>query len=402
MKTHLLSVKILMISIFITLGITGFGISQSSYANNSIYLNQEKRPTLHQKSVLKLKIGEVKILRNIKSQRIAIGNPNILQVDALEKDLVLIGNNYGFTSLHIWDQDNKEYKYQVSIKEEHKSKEITLKKIIKMKVRMMEFRSSSLKNIGIEWIQTASGPTFGVAGSLYSGDFFQLNSSSKQITDSNTSNIGLSSFLGISTSLDSTLHFMEHNGDVTILAEPTLSCISGESASFLAGGEIPFKASGENGTSISFKEYGIKLEVNPYADDEGRISTSVMTEVSSVDFSVATNGVPGFLTRRTRTHVNVHHGQTIVISGLMSTEKSQDVDKLPEISRLPILGRLFQSQNFQERKTQLVIFLTPYISDPKVELIKHKTKNRVDMIPNTEILQKLNRNLMDINIHINN
>ncbi|HZG09067.1 MAG TPA: type II and III secretion system protein family protein [Allosphingosinicella sp.] len=161
----------------------------------------------------------------------------------------------------------------------------------------------------------------------------------------------------------------ETNGLVTLLAEPTLTALSGETASFLAGGEFPIPvASGINGTSIEFKEYGVSLAFTPTVLEGGRISMRVRPEVSelSSEGAIQINGfrVPSLTTRRTETTVELGSGQSFMIGGLMRNSGNNSIERTPGLGSLPILGALFRSNSFRRNESELVIVVTPYLVKP--------------------------------------
>ena len=149
-----------------------------------------------------------------------------------------------------------------------------------------------------------------------------------------------------------------------MLAEPQLSARNGAKASFLAGGEYPYTVSTINGPSVMFKPYGVKLDIQPRVDASGLIRATVETEVSQIDPSVSTPAGPALLSRKTSTEFNLRSGQTMVLSGLIQREQSSNVDKVPLLGDIPVLGALFRSQRFQNKETELVIFVTPTVVDP--------------------------------------
>ena len=167
----------------------------------------------------------------------------------------------------------------------------------------------------------------------------------------------------------STLDLNENSGLVRTLAEPTLVALSGETASFLAGGEFPIPtAQGINGTSVEFKEYGVSLAFTPVVLEGGRISMRVRPEVSELSSagSIKLNGfeIPSLTTRRAETTVELGSGQSFVIGGLMSNSGNNTVEKAPFLGDIPILGALFRSQGFRRNETELVIVVTPYLVKP--------------------------------------
>jgi len=153
-----------------------------------------------------------------------------------------------------------------------------------------------------------------------------------------------------------------------------------QKASFLAGGEVPYPSIGANGqTVVQFKEYGIKLAVSPLIDPLGNVRTDIETEISQIDPAVSVQGTPGLLTRKAQTQVNVRSGETIVISGLLSAESSKDIDKLPGIGNLPIIGSLFRARNARNAVNELVIFVTPEIVYPEGELLSDRQKQLLEV-----------------------
>jgi pilus assembly protein CpaC len=166
----------------------------------------------------------------------------------------------------------------------------------------------------------------------------------------------------------SSLDLAETNGLVTTLAEPNLTALSGETASFLAGGEFPIVTSSNNGTSIEYKSYGVSLAFTPTVLEGGRISMRVRPEVSQLTSqgAVRVGGieVPALTTRRTETTVELGSGQSFMIGGLLQNGGNNSVDRTPFLGSLPILGALFRSKSFRRNETELVIVVTPYLVRP--------------------------------------
>jgi pilus assembly protein CpaC len=166
-----------------------------------------------------------------------------------------------------------------------------------------------------------------------------------------------------------TLDLLENDGVVTTLAEPTLTALSGETASFLAGGEFPIPISQSLGAvTIQYKQYGVGLAFTPIVLADGRISMRVRPEVSQLSDagSVKLNGytVPALTTRRAETTVELGSGQSFMIAGLLQNSNSNSVEKAPFLGDLPVLGALFRSTKYQRDETELVIIVTPYLVKP--------------------------------------
>jgi pilus assembly protein CpaC len=169
---------------------------------------------------------------------------------------------------------------------------------------------------------------------------------------------------------------LEEKGAVKTLAEPNLMALSGETASFLAGGEFPIpvledveSTSGQQSITVEFKEFGVSLAFTPTVLDNGRISLIVVPEVSSIDpiadtVLIGNTNVPSLVTRRASTTIELGDGQSFTIAGLLENNYSNSISQFPWLGDLPILGALFRSTNFKRSETELMILVTPYIVKP--------------------------------------
>ncbi|WBH16772.1 type II and III secretion system protein family protein [Sphingomonas radiodurans] len=161
----------------------------------------------------------------------------------------------------------------------------------------------------------------------------------------------------------------ERIGQVTSLANPNLTALSGETGTFLAGGEIPIPiAQGLGGIGVEYKQFGVSIAYTPTVLSDGRISLRVRPEVSQLDYSNAVTiggaQVPGLTTRRTETTVELGSGQSFMIAGLLQNNHNNSIEKTPGIGDVPILGALFRSNGFTRNETELVIVITPYLVKP--------------------------------------
>ena len=168
----------------------------------------------------------------------------------------------------------------------------------------------------------------------------------------------------------SALTALNSNGFAYTLAEPSLVTLSGQTATFLAGGEFPFPSSSNDGgdISIDYREFGVRLKLTPTVLDENRIMMKVAPEVSELDFSqgVTTGGVsvPALNVRRTDTTVQLGHGESFIISGLVSHNVIQNVDRIPGLGDIPVLGAFFRSTRLERDEKELVMIVTPHLVWP--------------------------------------
>ncbi|HEX8485544.1 type II and III secretion system protein family protein [Sphingomonas sp.] len=275
---------------------------------------------------------------------------------------------------------------------------------VNLQVRIAEVSRSFVKNIGSNLLtrDQTGGFTFGIAQGRNPGSITQTDagayptaevplpgggvirgpydpSTGKFInprggTTSEISKAGNATTLGLAgrlLGLDvlSALDLGETVGQVTTLANPNLTALSGETGTFLAGGEVPIPVSQGLGTvSVEYKQYGVGLSYTPTVLADGRISMRVRPEVSQLDYSNAVTlggtRVPGLTTRRTETTVELGSGQSMMISGLLSNNHNNTYDKTPGLGDLPVIGALLRSNQFQRSETELVIVITPYLVKP--------------------------------------
>lgn len=170
-------------------------------------------------------------------------------------------------------------------------------------------------------------------------------------------------------SIEAVIKALEQGGHARRLAEPNLIARSGETASFLAGGEFPIPvAQDQNQITVEYKKFGVSLEFTPTVLSDGLINLDIAPEVSSVDTSASINvnglSLPGFVVRRAKTSVDLKSGQSFMIAGLLQTDNGKVDQSIPGAKKLPVLGQLFSSKEYQRRETDLVVIVTPHLVKP--------------------------------------
>jgi pilus assembly protein CpaC len=241
---------------------------------------------------------------------------------------------------------------------------------VMLKVRIAEINRTALKSMGVNLFSSdsTSGFKFGIGqgaaatSSPGSGIFKVLN----PIVGGTT--VGAAGHL-LGLDLAGSIDLAASDGVASILAEPNLTALSGETASFLAGGEFPIPVSQSLGAvTIEYKQYGVGLAFTPVVLADGRISMRVRPEVSQLSDAgaVKLNGftVPALTTRRAETTVELGSGQSFMIAGLLQNTGNNSIDKAPFLGDIPILGALFRSTKFQRQETELVVVVTPYLVRP--------------------------------------
>ena len=263
---------------------------------------------------------------------------------------------------------------------------VEAKEQVMLKVTVAEVQREAIKRFGVNWTGAHVGDS---AWGFASNNTFPL-------TNANGNNSFLFGVTGPSSDLAScaipggvgtlvppsalgavgninclarTVEMFERNGLLKTLAEPTLTAISGETASFLAGGEFPVPvAQDKDSISVEWKPFGVGLSFTPLVLSEGRISLKVASEVSEISnvgaITLTSISLPGLKVRRTNTTIELPSGGSLVIAGLISDDTRANIDGVPGVKNLPILGSLFRSRDFQKQETELVVIVTPYMVNP--------------------------------------
>ncbi len=380
---------------------------------------------------LDLHVGESRVLPAPGVARLAVGNGQVLSASALDQREVLVfANAAGASTLFVWNRQGQitRYKLNVSANDAARlAREVQTflgpvaglrvapigdkvivegealsdadlarieqlaqrypqlvnfthrqgwEQMVTLDVKVVEFPINDLRELGLRWTANggaALGAIWSPVGRVASGAYTLPGLPAAALLPPGQGALALPTGRaaaggGANLGLSATLQALAQTGRTTLLAEPQLSARNGAKASFLAGGELPFSVATPNGTTIQFKPYGVRLDIQPRVDRLGNVRATIETEFSQIDPSVRTGdamAVPGLLVRRTNTEFNVRPGETIVLSGLIQREQSSTVDKVPGLGDMPVLGALFRSKRFQNRETELVVFVTPVVVDPR-------------------------------------
>lgn len=373
--------------------------------------------------------GEVKVLAIPNVERVAIGNGALMTATIVDdKQIVLLGEAEGQTSLHLWLKNGSQRRFEVKVtpineaekvanewraifgteagirvsvvndkvvlsgdyvskefgekvkkladknpqvinlvNEKPMGMEVPKQRMVLMDVKVVEARKAAVDNLGIKWSANE------VRGPQISNNFlFYSNSRQRPDLSEQAGGLGnptparpLFSFVGMANQITSMLNFLERNGDSWTLAEPRVSTVSGGKSKVQVGGEVPIPvATGLGQISVIYKEYGVILEIEPEVDVDGNIRSRIMTEVSRPDPSTGSGGFTGFITNRTETEVNLVEGETLVISGLLLNNGGTNKEGVQGLQHVPVLGRLFSNREFINDRTEMLVIVTPRIHIP--------------------------------------
>jgi pilus assembly protein CpaC len=370
---------------------------------------------------LSLFVGQAKVIDRARSNivRVAVGHGGLLKATVIdERQIVLLGEGAGETTVHLWMKDGSESSFNVLIHPEHTARirtelrtllhdlpelqprvvgnkillegryrdavaarrvkrllatypevlnlvadefddvpAIRVDPMIHLDLRVVEVRKRALDQLGIKWASTADGPTAAVAAVGYANAIWPARAAGFPPVNTGRPVLG---YLGLATQITSALQFLEQSGDSWTLAEPRLSCKSGGKSKFVAGGEIPIPVSAGTGqTHVVYKQYGVVIEFNPVSDAQGNIESKIDVEVSEPDPRNSNQGFVAFTTNRTTTQVAMKHNTPLVISGLLRQQGFKSLDGVPGLSGMPVLGGLFRSREFRQEESELLVIVTP-------------------------------------------
>lgn len=238
---------------------------------------------------------------------------------------------------------------------------------VNIRVKIAEVSRDINKRIGFNWELIGQATSNWALGFAVGSDIVREAGTFIFPADGNDRIV--SSFANSSVSVDTVIDLMDDEGLITILAEPNLTAMSGETASFLAGGEFPIPVAQEEGkTTIEFKQFGVALAFTPTILSRNRINLKIRPEVSQLNSagSIQANGfnIPSLTTRRADTTVELGSGQSFAIAGLLQNTTNQNLSDVPGIKEIPVLGALFRSDAFRRQESELMIVVTPYIVRP--------------------------------------
>jgi pilus assembly protein CpaC len=349
----------------------------------------------HQK--IRIPVGHSEVVTSADEvHTVAIAEPKIADAAVgSQRTVIVSGKAVGTTTLVVYGEGGRYTMFDVDVYAPGAEKQVVLH------VRVAEATKDAIKELGFDFL--ANGWKNGVAlgGAVLTGGV-----SGPGVTPPLSKPLGPSQQLGIEpntsgqfgfTNKFGDLHFetawraLETNGQIRLLANPTLVASSGDSASFLSGGEIPIPIAQTQTNdnvviTIIWKEYGVKVHFKPTVHDNGSITLDVAPEVSELDYQnalrLANFVVPALLTRKTNTTVDLQPGQNLVISGLKQTETNRTVRKVPILGDIPLVGFFFTASRVEKVEKDLLVVVTPEIQEggsstmPKLPSDEPNTPNK--------------------------
>lgn len=391
----------------------------------TLFLTPVTASVAQEPQALELQVGETRVLPHPGVKRVAIGNGQVLSAVAAEgRDVVIFARAEGVSSVHVWASAGKPKAYELRVvpagtprlrvevesllaripgarstivggriviegddlSDDDRARiaalaerypaildftgQVGWDRMVLLDVQVVEIPTSRMREFGLRWDGVSQGgANVGVAWDA--GSRGRMSRPGESIIETAGPVSAVAGYFGVNALLSARIAALAQSGEAVMLAQPQLLARSGASATFLAGGEVPYTSTDSRGNPTTlFKPYGVSLNITPRIDRNGVIRSLIEVEASSVDTSLSVAGGPALRTRRASTEFNVRSGNTLVIGGFLSREQSQEVNGLPWLQNIPILGALFSSRRFQQRETELAIFVTPKIvsqSEPRMQ-----------------------------------
>ncbi|CAB3867182.1 type II and III secretion system protein family protein [Achromobacter anxifer] len=366
--------------------------------------------------VIELQVGETRILSHPGVKRVAIGNGQVIgAIEAEGREVVVFARAEGVSSMHVWANGGRAKAYEIrvvpagaprlraeveallaripgarssevggriliegddlsdddrvriaALAERYPAVldftgQVGWDRMVQLDVQVVEIPSSRLRDLGVRWDGMSQG---GVNAGLAwdAGSRGRMKRPGDEVIETMGPASPAAGYFGVNALLSSRIAMLAQSGEAVMLAQPQLLARSGASATFLAGGEVPYASTDSRGNSTTlFKPYGVQLKITPRIDRNGVIRSLIEVEASSVDTALSVPGGPALRTRRASTEFNVRSGNTLVIGGFLSRERNDAADGLPWLQDIPVLGALFSSRRYQTHETELAIFVTPKI-----------------------------------------
>ena len=386
-------------------------------------------PAVMAATPLSVSINESRYVQEAGLSRVAVGNPEIADVQLLSaREFLLVGKKSGSTSLLVWSANGRQ-EYIVTVTGENSGLAAMIEKAINLPGVTVQMVGDKILLRGtvmnqyekdlalkIAGLYTGTTPTTSTSGGNGAGkaidktggnviDLLQMARPSQirleaqviEISSSNKRELGIQYgtrssgdsdskidaentiyagedwstrgwggwLVRHSSTINAALNALITQGKARILSRPNISTLSGEKARILIGGSIPIPTNNDGSISIEWKEYGVKLDIEPVADQMDKITSKVHAEVSRLDYAngITQNGfhIPALATREAEAVIHVSNGMSMIIGGLLNSEDGKSVSKIPLLGNIPIIGEFFKHTSRTRDKRELIIIITPHL-----------------------------------------
>ncbi len=386
-------------------------------------------------TTLPMQVGEVRVLGIPDALRVAVGDGQVLKaISTDDHEVIVFARRQGSSALHVWAADGHVHRYMVEVAAEgarqlqHELRGMVERipgarvsavgdklvvegedlsdadrqrvadlvrrypqlldftstvgwdRMVLLDVQVVEVPRSLARELGLRW---APRPEGGVNASLAwdSGSTRHADRPGETVVPIAFPARALAGYFGVNALLSARIDALAQEGRAVVLAQPQLLARSGATAEFLAGGEVPYSTVDQNGQSrTAFKPYGVSLRITPSVERGGAVRSRIEVEVSSIDTALSVPEGPSLKTRRAATEFNVRSGETLVLAGFLSRDVSSNIDKIPGLGDLPVLGALFRSTRFQRNETELAILVTPVLVSAQHPGVRHRADRAASIL----------------------
>jgi len=416
-------------------------VLQASWLLAVALLSAAQAQTINEQQ-LDMQVGELQILDVPDVLRVAVGNSRPVNVVTTEEqEVIVFAREAGQTHVQAWSANGQQFRWQVRVSEAgaRQTREALQQLIARMSnvqvstvgdtlvvegqdiadadrarltllrqqypqildltsqlgwnrmvlldVQVVEIPRSRLRELGLDWqTQAQGGVTVGLAWDAGTRQWVQRpgtpasGQSPMPIVQAVSS---ASAYLGINSILSAQIQALAQNGEAVVLAQPQLVARSGATAEFLAGGEVPYSTTDRQGNvNTEFKPYGVSLRITPQVEHGDAVHSRIEVEVSAIDTANSTLNGPALRTRRAATEFNARSGQTLVLAGFVSRERSHYVNKVPGLGDIPLLGYLFRSERKQKDDIELAIFVTPVVVSAEHPDVRQRIQRGSQIVQN--------------------
>lgn len=377
-------------------------------------------------------VSRSRVMSGIGVTSVAVADPGVADVVVSGDELIIVGKKVGATTLHVWKGssrisyvivvDNADKATAAAVKsalgypnidvtmlgskillegtvnnqyEKNRAEklasafgevvnmlEMTTPRQVRIECKIIDVSQSNTKNLGVS-IGSGTGDQMSHGG-------FKLGQDYNNSRDTHHGGNPLHWF-GSYQNINMQLNALVNNGDAKILSQPYIITMSGDKADVFIGGQIPIPVSNDGDVTTEWKDYGIKLQIEPVVQNDGSVDSKVTTEVSSLDESTAItqNGfsIPGIITRTANTHVMMKPGMTMAIGGLINSEQSKSIAKIPLLGDIPVLGHFFRSTSKKKNQREILILLTPILVDSDYQPVMSSEARRISQLKEEEVLR---------------
>lgn len=388
-------------------------------------------PTFADEPVLSVGVSRSIVMSASGITSVAVADPGIADVVLTGNEMLILGKKVGATSFHVWKNgiresymivvDNSDVATAVTIKnalgypnvnvtilgnkiilegtvnnqyEKNRAEkvagafgdvinmiEMVAPRQVRVECRIVDVNTNKTKNLGI----TVGGSDDDDAPSMGSISFGQGHKNDIDVHHGGRPFHWFGSYQNINAQLNA----MVSNGEARILSQPYIIAMSGDKAEVFIGGQIAVPRTDDGKVSTEWKDYGIRLNIEPIVQNDGSVDSRIKTEVSSLDESTASavDHIPGIITRSADTHVLMKPGVTMAIGGLINSENGKSISKIPILGDIPVLGHFFRNTSKKKTQREIIILLTPILVDSDYEPVMSDEARRIAKLKDEEILR---------------